>query len=46
MEFLFVCYLIAFSIWNTLMYNKLSDIKDELSRIRRMFEAEGKEDAD
>lgn len=43
MEFLFVCYLIAFSIWNILMWNKLSDIKDELSRIRRMLEFEGKD---
>lgn len=38
MEFLFVCYLIAFSIWNILIWDKLFDIKDELSAIRRLLE--------
>lgn len=38
MEFLFSCFLIAFSIWNAVMWSTLSYIKDDLSAIRRLLE--------
>ena len=44
MEFLFVCYMIAFSLWNCYIWWRLSSIKDDLSAIRRLLEKkEGEE---
>lgn len=37
-EFLFVCYLVAFSIWNIQMYIELYSIKNDLAAIRRLLE--------
>ena len=45
MGLLFVCYMIAFSLWSCIIWSKLSDIKDDLSAIRRVLgNVEGKDD--